>query len=267
LEFCPKSAERKNVSIDVGTAGSVTLVLQTLMIPASVSQEGLVFEIRGGTHVAWSPTTGYFRHVFCEFLKKMGISASSETLSYGFYPKGGGGIRVKVKPARRILPLSLTERGEPLEMEIWSCASRDLQKGRVAERQADQAESVLGSAKKSIKYVPSASTGSAITIASNFASCVLGASSLGERGKAAERVGDEAATLMKRQLDSGACLDEWMADQILPYIALAEKRSRIRVAEITQHAETNMRVIEKFLPVEFSTKDNGKNFIISCETS
>ena len=130
IEFYPKDISEQKLQIDVGTAGSVTLVLQTLMIPAVMADKDFIFEITGGSHVPWSPTTGYFRHVFCEFLGKMGASVESETLSYGFYPKGGGKIIVMVKPSSLLIPVSLTSRGNHVFTEGWSSASKDLVKAR-----------------------------------------------------------------------------------------------------------------------------------------
>ncbi|MEM7815746.1 MAG: RNA 3'-terminal phosphate cyclase [Candidatus Aenigmatarchaeota archaeon] len=263
VEFHPGEISGQKLQVDVGTAGSVTLVLQTLMIPASTSGKELIFEISGGTHVPWSPTTGYFRHVFCEFLGKMGVNVESETLGYGFYPKGGGKILVIARSTGILLPITITERGKQVFIEGWSSASKDLSKNRVAERQMEAAEKILGDIKKSVKYVPSLSTGSAITLASFFGNCFMGASSVGERGKTAEKVGEEAARLLKRQMESGACLDEWMADQILPYMALARGKSEVSVAKITQHAKTNISVIERFLEVKFKVKGN----VIECKGS
>jgi RNA 3'-terminal phosphate cyclase (ATP) len=263
IEFYPKEISEQKLQIDVGTAGSVTLVLQTLMIPAVVAGKELIFEIAGGTHVPWSPTTGYFRHVFCEFIGKMGANLESETLAYGFYPKGGGKIIVMVKPSSTLIPISLTSRGKHVFTEGWSSASKDLARKRVAERQMEAAEKVLGEIKKSMKYVPSLSTGSAITLASFFGNCFVGASSIGERGKSAEKVGEEAALLLKNNTGSGTCLDEWMADQILPYMALAKGKSEVSVAKVTQHAKTNISVIEKFLDAKFEVKGN----VIECTGS
>ena len=262
IEFYPKEVSSQKLQIDVGTAGSVTLVLQTLMIPAVVAGRDFIFEISGGTHVPWSPTTGYFRHVFCEFIGKMGVNVESETLAYGFYPKGGGKIIVMVKPSSVLIPINLTSRGKHVFTEGWSSASKDLVKNHVAERQMDAAERILGPIKKSVKYVPSLSTGSAITLVSFFGNCFLGASSIGERGKSAEKVGLEAAALLKKNTDSGACLDEWMADQILPYMALAKGKSEVSVMKVTQHAKTNISVIERFLDVKFKVKGNR----IECDS-
>jgi RNA 3'-terminal phosphate cyclase (ATP)/RNA 3'-terminal phosphate cyclase (GTP) len=258
VEFVPKDISHKNLSVDVGTAGSVTLVLQSLMIPIAHAEEEIEIEIRGGTHVKWSPTTGYFRHVFCEYLKMMGIKTSSDTLSYGFYPKGGGGIRVKITPGK-LSPIALVKRGLFSHVDAWSNASQALSKGRVAERQLDAAGNIVPGIRKNHKYVFSRSMGSGITMAAVFGNCTLGSSALGDQGKSSERVGEEAATFLKEQIDSGACLDEHMADQILPYMAMATENgdSQITVARVTDHCKTNIWVIEKFLPVKFSIESNA----------
>lgn len=262
LGFVPKEIVHKNLSVDVGTAGSVTLVLQSLMIPMVHAKSKTTVEIRGGTHVKWSPTAGYFRHVFCEYLKRMGIEIESETFSYGFYPKGGGGIRVHVNPGE-LKPIILMERGNYCHADAWSNASQELAERKVAERQLDSAGEIIKDLRKNHKYVNSRSIGSAITMAAVFDNCVLGSSALGERGKPAEKVGRECADLLKKQLDSKACLDRWMADQILPYIAMAAKegKSKLTVAEVTNHCKTNIWVIEKFLPVKFEIDGN----VISCK--
>ena len=262
VEFIPGKINPGNYRFDVGTAGAVTLVLQTLLIPAIHAEKEITFEITGGTHVNWAPTTGYFRHVFSEYMKILGIKIESETLSYGYYPKGGGRVIAKIFPGS-LKPLKLLERGALLQTEAWSNASHALSNPKVAERQLEAAEKIIP-LKKNVKYVNSLSTGSSITIASKFENCFLGSSSIGERGKSAENVGQEAATLLKKQTDSQATVDEWMSDQILPFLALAKGKSEFVTSELTKHAETNMWVIKKFLDVDFKIDCLENGVKISC---
>ncbi len=263
ITFLPGKIKTEKLRIDVGTAGSVTLVLQALMIPAIRAPEPIEFEITGGTHVAWSPTTAYFRHVFSEYLRMMGIEITSETVRYGYYPKGGGLIKVKINP-EELKPLILEERGKHIKTEAWSNASRELMKACVGERQVNAAENILKLDKKNIKYVSSYSTGSSITIASNFENCFLGASSLGARGKSAERVGEGAAQKLKKTLDTKATMDKHMTDQILPYLALSRNKSIVLAPELTGHAKTNIWVIEKFIDRNFKTQEQKNNVKIEC---
>lgn len=262
IEFVPKEISHQNLSIDVGTAGSVTLVLQSLMIPAVHTDKELEFEIIGGTDVKWSPTFAFFEAVFCGNLEKMGLKIEPRVLKSGYYPKGGGKVMVKVHPFMKIEPVNWTERGKAKRMDIWSFASKELEKANVAERQMKGFEEIFSKVDcRDVQYVETLSVGTSIT-AHAHCNTVIGASSLGDRGKPAEKVGRECGNLLKKELDTKASLDRHMADQILPYIAMAAENgeSRIRVAEVTNHAKTNIWVIEKFLPVKFKIEGN----IIGC---
>ena len=263
VEFVPGKIKSGNYKFDVGTAGAVTLVLQSLIIPAIHAEKEISFEISGGTHVNWSPTTGFFRHIFSEYLKNMGIKIESETLKYGYYPKGGGRILVKIKPCE-LKSIKILGRGKLIETEAWSNANLNLKNAKVAERQLEGAEKIIPLIKGNVKYVNSLSIGSSITIASKFENCVLGASSLGERNKPAEKVGEEAANLLKKQIDSSATIDEHMSDQILPFLALAKGKSEFITSEFTKHAETNIWVIKQFLDVDFEIEKLEKWMKISC---
>ncbi len=261
IEFIPKEIKGGNFSIDIGTAGSIPLVLQTLVVPSIHAEEEVVLEITGGTDVSWSPTIDYFVRIFCHFLKNMGVEIDVEVLKRGFYPKGGGKVRVTIKPCKEIKPLNLLKRGKLEKIDGASIASESLSERRVAERHFEGAKKIMKIENEKIEYTPSMSPGSSINLRAKYENCILGASSIGEKNKSAEKVGEEAARSLKKQIDSNACLDEHMADQMLPYMALAGS-SKVSVAEITNHCKTNIWVIGKFLPVRFEI--NEKEKIISC---
>jgi RNA 3'-terminal phosphate cyclase (ATP) len=254
IEFTPREINGGNLSIDVGTAGSIALVLQTLVVPSIHADKDVILEITGGTDVHWSPPIDYFRHIFCNFLEKMGVDINIEILKYGFYPKGGGKVRVIIKPCKKLKSINLVERGKLEKTDGRSIVSENLREKRVAERQFEGVRKILRLENETITYVPTLSPGSSINLHAHFKNCKLGASSIGELGKPAEKVGEEAAEHLMRQISSNACLDKHMADQILPYIALVGD-SKVSVAEITNHCKTNIWVIEKFLPVKFDVKD------------
>jgi len=130
------------------------------------------------------------------------------------------------------------------------------------ERQIAGARRVLDMDRCTEHYGEARSTGSCIHITASYKHCRLGASALGERGKRAETVGVEAAGLLERWMQSGACLDDYMADQILPYMALAGGTCRASVARVTDHCRTNVYVIERFLPVRFEVDEEAG--IITC---
>ncbi len=261
LIFIPGKIKGGNYKINVGTAGAVSLVLQTLVLPSMHADSEIILEIAGGTHVRWSPPLDYFQHVFCWFTKLLGIDISVSIERYGFYPKGGGRVLAKIKPCNKLNRLELDKRGDFAGLCGISVASANLRKARVAERQAEAAEKIFGKIERDVKYVTSLSSGSALFLRARYENCVLGASALGELGKPAEAVGRECAELLNRQMNSEGCTDEWMGDQILPFLALSG--GRISTTKITNHCLTNIWVIEKFLPVKFTvTGEIGKSGII-----
>jgi len=265
IEFHPSEIKAGNYSFDVGTAGAVTLVLQTLMIPAAFND--FEFEIKGGTDVPWSPSTNYFQHVFCSFLNNMGAKILVKTKKHGFYPKGGGEVFFATERAE-VNAIILSKREGERRIDVRSITSEELKEKNVAERQLEGFKKIIPTETEFVDYVNSDSTGTSLQSHAHFSNCKLGSGVIGEIRKKAEDVGKECAELLKKQLDSCACLDEWMGDQILPYIAIAaadgKGSSQISVAEITKHALTNIWVIEKFLPVKFDVQGNeGERGIIS----
>lgn len=256
LIFSPGTINSGTFSFDIGTAGSITLVLQAL-IPASLHAKGPIkFNITGGTNVFMAPTPEYFQHIFSDFLKKIGIHIESEVIKYGFYPKGGGRMTARIQPGLP-KPIELTDKGELIKVDCWSTATKDLEKQLVAERQITGFRKRLGikPEKKNLNYVDSLSIGTSIHAHAHYENCKLGSDSIGERGVSAEKVGEKCAELLEKEMASGGCVDRHMADQILPFMALAGK-GKILVNEVTEHAKTNIYVIEKFLPVMFKISGN-----------
>ncbi|UCG95879.1 MAG: RNA 3'-terminal phosphate cyclase [archaeon] len=261
VEFIPGSITGGKFDVDIGTAGSITLLLHALIPPLLHANQDSEINLTGGTNVLWSPTTDFFRHVFCSFIDRMGVNIRMDVRKHGFYPRGGGKVRLRIQPNTKLKTLSLTRRGRMERIDIWSISSKDLKEKRVAERQLEAFREVLRvKGHEHLVYVDALSTGTSVHAHAHYSNTKLGADFLGERGKPAEKIGRECALLLKGQMDSGACLDKWMADQILPYMALAGG-DRIYVAEVTDHCRSNMWVIEKFLPVKFTTEEN----IISCK--
>jgi len=262
IEFHPGRLDPPGrLSADVGTAGAVTLVLQALLIPLAKTEKEVELAVRGGTHVQWAPVLDYFAHVFSYFLGMMGVSVSVGEVAHGFYPRGGGRALVSVHGGG-LKPISLTQRGAFVKNAAWSVATEDLRRARVAERQIEGAAELVELHQVETLYARSPSTGSCLFISSCYEGCRLGASSLGKRGKPAEAVGRQCAAALLEQTETGACLDHYMADQLLPYMALAGGSSEVRVAAVTDHCKTNIWVIEQFLPVRFSIDE--QNGIISC---
>ena len=259
--FHPGKIQAKDLLIKIETAGSITLVLQTLILPALYSPSPIKISFDGGaTDTFFSPTIGHFQYVFLKILEKIGVKAEINVIRHGFYPEGGAKVEVKVFPCHQLKPISLTERGRLEKLLIISGASENLKKKRVAERQISGVKQILGKLKlplqEKIEYCSTLGTGSHINIIGKLENTVFGTDNLGRLGKSAEIVGKEAAQRFLQEVKSNACLDKYTADQILPFMVLASGKSQVTVSEITSHCKTNIWVIEKFLDGKFEIEGN-----------
>ena len=262
--FSPGENFKKEIEIKIPTAGSITLILQALLLPALFSGKGLKVCFKGGaTDTFFSPTLDHFRFVFLEILKKIlpeGKEIKFEIIKRGYYPEGGAEMKVEIPSIKKLKPLLLTERGKLREISILSGASQFLKEKKVAERQIQGAKEVLGKLKlplkEKVEYYNTQCPGSNICLIANFENTKLRTDNLGKLGKKAEEIGKETALDLLKQEQKKACLDRYLADQILPYLALTCGKSQITVAEITNHSRTNMWVIEKFTKGRFEIKEN-----------
>jgi RNA 3'-phosphate cyclase len=252
--FKPKAIKGGSFKIDVGTAGSTALILQTLIPVALHAQEKIEFEIVGGTNVKWSMDFEYMQHIFGFYMQAMGVDYRIELVKRGFYPKGGGKIIVNVVPSKPKV-IELVTRGEFQRIDVRAIAEARLEAKKVAERELDGFSQVLKPDKTFTHYSDADSIGTSMHAHAHYQNCKLGSSVIGEVRVSAEEVGKQCALGLKKQMDSEACVDEWMADQILPFMAFAGK-GRISVAEVTEHTRTNISIIEKFLDVKFSIEKN-----------
>jgi len=263
ITFTPGKIEPKTVSVDIGTAGSVSLLLQSLLLPAMLSGGKVRLKIKGGTSGKWAMPYDFFSAVLLPQLRRY-ADIDAKLIKRGYYPAGGGEIDLKVKgkytfPSENAPKLSLTEQCRLICIKGVSHASSDLQKGQVAERQASAAKHVLAKLNVPVKidteYADALSAGSEIVLWAMFSKhedeldinnpIILGADELGERGKRAEVVGEEAAKKLLKEIQSGAPVDAHTADNLLPFIAVFG--GEMKVSEITDHIRTNVYVVEKFL--------------------
>jgi RNA 3'-phosphate cyclase len=189
----------------------------------------------------------------------MRVKVEIEILRRGYYPEGGARLKAKIFPTK-LKSINLVERGEIKKISIISGASQSLKDKKVAERQIAGVKEVLGKLnlpiEEKIEYYDVQSPGSQICLIAEFENAILGTDNLGKLGKRAEDVGKEAALELLKEQKSGACLDKHLADQILPYMALAPGKSQVTVSEITEHCKTNIWVIEKFIEGKFEIKGN-----------
>jgi RNA 3'-phosphate cyclase len=249
--FTPGNLKGGSFSLDIKTAGSTTLVLQAFMIPAAFAPSSIQIELKGGTDVRWSPSVDYLQNVTLPTLEKMGYKIKLELIKRGHFPRGRGILKATIKPLKKLNPVEILKS----EIEGISGISHALNLPRhVAERQAAAAEKILKSEGYNIDIKiehsdNEAGSGSGIVLWTS-GNTPLGGSSIGERGKSAEEVGAEAAQELIYSLQSNAPLDKYMADQIIPYMALAGD-SAVKIAELTSHTLTNIKLVEKITAKKF----------------
>ncbi|MEM0203895.1 MAG: RNA 3'-terminal phosphate cyclase [Archaeoglobaceae archaeon] len=240
--FKPKRIRGGNYKIDIGTAGSVTLILQTILPPLLLAERPSKLEIIGGTDVAWSPTVDYFRRVTVKAISELGAKVSVELKARGYYPKGGGRIAIEIEPSK--LSGKFFERPDCEILGISHCQNLP---EHVAIRQRDSALEFLEKhglkAKIDVEVLRGLSTGSGITIWCGY----KGASALGEKGKRAEDVGFEAGKSFYEEFTLPGVFDSHLADQIMVFSAIAKGITKFSTTKITTHQISNQYVINLFL--------------------
>jgi len=277
LTFSPGDISGGHYNIDIGTAGSITLLLQCLMPVASAAQEPVSLDITGGTDVAWSPPIDYMAHVLLPVLASMGLKCNIRLQRRGYYPRGGGRVTAIIHPsALRAVELDKeketdTKKEDEMEKERGKekepCTVSGISHSsnlppHVMQRQADAATVALEKAGYSSSIdswaASSPSTGSGITLWCGY----TGGSALGKRGLPAEKVGRMAAREIIAELGSWAAVDVHLADQLIPYMGLSRGGS-FTVREVSGHTRTNIWVVEQFLGVEFRIEEKKDVFKIS----
>ena len=251
LEFEPQRLTSGAFHFEIGTAGSTSLVLQTILVPLSLAGGHSQVTIRGGTHVPWSPSFHYLQRQWLPVMRRIGFDFELDLVKAGFYPAGGGEIRCRIRPARQLMALALNERG-PCH-EIHGISAVAMLNERIAERQRSQVVKRLASQTVpthiKVEKLPASSPGTMMLLVSQFEASQWCTCSLGARGKTAERVADEAVESFFAFLATGAVVDSFLADQVVLPLALAEGSSILHIASLTQHLMTNVDVIRAFLPV------------------
>lgn len=251
LVFRPGVVRPGEYRFAIGTAGSTTLLFQTLFPALSLAGGTSTLRLEGGTHNPLAPTFDFLERAFLPAVEMLGFDAEVSLLEAGFAPVGGGVMEARVRPAD-LRPATWLERGEPLGQSL-----RVLSQGvpaQVAGRIARSACAALGWDPETA--ATDARTGQSAGIAclaeSRFAAATELCSALGERGVTAEKVGHRCARAMQNYLGSGAVVGRWLADQLLLPMALAGGGEFLTMHP-DDHVPTNICIIEAMLPLRFAT--------------
>lgn len=240
---------------DVGTAGSIPLVIQALLPVALRADDSSTFTITGGTDVKMAPTVDYLRLVFLPWLCRMGAEVDIESVRRGYYPRGGGEVSLRVSPCRNLSPL-VAECPGPVRI-IRGVAHVARLPLHIPQRMASAARRLLDDFGKVeietrvLGETEAFGTGGAMVLVAETDQSLLGAAAVAERGVPAERLGEDAGQALREDLASGAAVDIHAADQLLIYAAMARGRSIFTVRKVSLHLQTVMWLIELFLQVGY----------------
>lgn len=273
IAFHPGAIKSGDYEYAIGSAGSAMLVAQTVLPILSFADGPSMVTIHGGTHNDWAPTFDYFDQAFLPQFRKMGGRAKAEILKHGFYPAGGGTVKLHVEPASEPKALALTDRGARIDQRAIVLLSNLKQDIGARELKAIMRDMSLEPEKGDIQIVDSPGPGNAASLFlehENVTEVFIG---LGKHGVRAEAIGKAVASAAKEYITSAhntgggeTAVGEYLADQLLLPMALLGG-GVFTATEISQHTHTNMDIIRAFLPVTFKITQNGRKcWTVEVET-
>lgn len=247
LTFRPRAVRGGSHTLDIGSAGSVSLVLQTLALPLALSSEPSRVRVRGGTHALWAPIYPFLELSWLPRIRQAGADLSLALHRPGFYPAGGGEAELTTTPSGPLRPLHLPEPSGELDVSIQAIVS-DLPE-HVAQRELAAVSACLQDAPLDLRWtrVQGIGPGNAVWLVARDRSAGTSNvfSAIGQPGVRAEDVGREAANAFLAFRDAGASVEPYLADQLMLPIALAGEGS-FTTSDLSLHARTNIEVIHAF---------------------
>lgn len=261
LTFVPNAFKtHQKIRVKIDTAGSIALALQPLQIAMLSTGKNVDVVVDGGaTAGKWAPPIPYVQHVANPVMNVFGVEQSLDVRRHGFYPAGGALVHATLGPST-LQSRALLDRDDIVEVHGISLASQHLKEAEVAERQRKVARHMVANEYPSIdmdiavKYVPSRSPGSCIVLwGVTEDGLVVGADAIGEKGVRAELVGQEAGQILVDQIRRGAPVDDWVADQLIPVLAVAG--GELRVPRFTSHVKHNIAVAQQIVDAEWTVDE------------
>ena len=271
IEFIPKPLKTgKNITLDIGTAGSITLLLQSILIPCLFSPFKFRFKITGGTDVKWSPPIDFFDRILIPELRKI-APIEFKTLKRGYYPKGNGQIELKIGeqiPLTEFKRIEMYETGTVQNILGVCHASKELEPEKIVEQIIEPTKILLSNHAPNINirmsYSETDSPGVTLFIYAVLEHKTfegpkfykITANEIYEFGKTTpEQMAEKTANKLIKNINSHAPVDKWLGDQLIPLLAILG--GKIRVPEITKHMKSNIHVCELFLDKKFQVSEDG----------
>lgn len=238
-----------------GSAGAVSLVFQTVFLPLALAPGESHLTLRGGTHVPWAPSVDYLREVFLPTVAPMGLEGEVELVTWGFYPAGSGGVRVRIRGrSGPLTPVVLTERGAV--RRVWGRGVVSNLPAHIPQRMVDRARHLLARAGLKADLQPlvvrGAGPGAGIFLFVQYEHARAGFTAYGRKGLPADRVAQMACQDLLAHHETGAPIDPHLADQLLLPMALSPGASRLSTSAVTHHLLTNIAIVQAFFPVQIT---------------
>jgi RNA 3'-terminal phosphate cyclase (ATP) len=281
LDFQPGPIRGGDFSFDIGSAGSATLVIQTILPALFLADKPSTVTVTGGTHNPWAPPYDFLAETFLPAIRSAGFDADCKLEKHGFYPAGGGKIVLNIQPRHQKQNQSLNFCQPAEDIQIYARIYTAKLPAHIAQRQ----KKLLLQSKSNFKNIEHIE----VTDSDGPGNCIMiglcgrGRTTLftafGQKGKPSEKVVGEVTNLAKDFLASSAAIDRFLADQLLIYMAISSHFAKdsetgarknaccYTTNQLTTHLTTNIETIKKFLPVNFKTEHKDRIYKISCQSA
>lgn len=263
LVFEPGEVRAGDYRFDVGSAGSCTLVLQTVLPALMTAAGGSRITLTGGTHNPMAPPFHFLQRSFAPLLRRLGVGLDLALEQHGFYPAGGGRFTARIVPAAQLTPVDVLARGERLDA-FAECLTPGVP-GRVATQELAVLAERLGWAPDKLVHASARQDegpGNALMATLAHADVTEVVTSFGEKGRPADQVAVALVRELQSYLRSDGALGEHLTDQWMLPLALAVQASggpaAFTCTELSQHARTQIETVAAFLPVRFSTEKQDR---------
>lgn len=264
LDFRPTRVVPGAYRFDVGTAGSTTLVLQTVLPALLVATGESTIDLQGGTHNPFAPPFDFLAEAYLPLINRLGPRVTARLERHGFYPAGGGRFRVHARPQPQLGRLELTQRGELKRRRVSALVARLAR--HIGERECRTIAELTGWDEREMEVVEiddSPGPGNAVLIELEFEHITEVFVGFGQRGVRAETVAQRAAQAALDYLDAGAPVGEHLADQLLLPLAIAAHLGTgggvFRTTHLSLHSTTHIGLLEKFMDLSITTEKRGEN--------
>lgn len=259
LSFTPGKVVPGDYSFAVGTAGSTSLVLQTVLPALLCANKPSNLILEGGTHNPYAPPFNFLEKAFIPQLNRTGVNVKMELHQAGFYPAGGGKISVSIEPVKKLHGFELIERGDVHTRR--ACAVLSMLPRNIGERELQMIAHKMSWDENCLQIdtlTNAKSAGNVVFIELHSAEVTEVFTGFGAKGVKAEAVADEAVKMARQYLAANVPVGEYLADQLLIPLALAGEGSFVTFV-LSRHTTTNIEVIKRFLDVEIKTKELNKS--------